>query len=75
MINLFSKWILLIYRKIWVFEVFLIKLYSKPTNSGSPVYEVIVTDGKVTAVSNTVGKGEIAENTYILVGRERDKEN
>ena len=31
LINLFSKWILLIYRKIWVFAVFLIKLYSKAT--------------------------------------------
>ena len=38
------------------------------------MYEVIVTDGKVTAVSNTVGKGEIAENTYILVGREKGAE-
>ena len=43
-------------------------------NSGSPVYEVTVTDGKVTAVSNTVGKGAIAENTYILVGREKGAE-
>ncbi|MDR4324523.1 glyoxalase [Bacillus pseudomycoides] len=31
MIKLFSKWILLIYRKIWVYEAFLIKLYFKAT--------------------------------------------
>ena len=28
----------------------------------------------MTAVSNTVGKGGIAENTYILVGREKGAE-
>ncbi|OOR49483.1 hypothetical protein BLX05_23770 [Bacillus pseudomycoides] len=31
MIKLFSKWILLIYRKIGVYEAFLIKLYFKAT--------------------------------------------
>ena len=40
-------------------------------NSGSPVYEVTIKDGKVTAVSDTIGKGAIAENTYVLVGREQ----
>ncbi|MES1045557.1 hypothetical protein FOA22_13900 [Heyndrickxia oleronia] len=31
---LFLKWILLIYRKIWVYKVFLLKLYFKATFNG-----------------------------------------
>jgi len=31
LINLFSKWILLIYHKIWVCDVFLLKLYFMAT--------------------------------------------
>lgn len=31
MINLFLKWLLFIYRKIWICKVFLIKLYFKAT--------------------------------------------
>jgi len=34
LINLFSKWILFIYRKIPVCEVLLIKLYFKATSEG-----------------------------------------
>ncbi|WP_233260536.1 hypothetical protein [Paenisporosarcina sp. OV554] len=36
LINLSSKWILLIYRKIWGFAVFLFKLYSKATADHLP---------------------------------------
>ncbi|KMN42101.1 hypothetical protein VK90_25870 [Bacillus sp. LK2] len=31
MIKLFSNWFLFLYRKLWVWEVFLIKLYFKAT--------------------------------------------
>ncbi|RLL43616.1 hypothetical protein D8M04_11860 [Oceanobacillus piezotolerans] len=39
-------------------------------NAGASVYEVTVHNGEVIAVSNEVGRGEIAEDSYILVGRE-----
>ncbi len=39
-------------------------------SSGSPVYEVILQDGKVVEVSDQAGKGPIEENTLVLVGRE-----
>ncbi|MFC4560011.1 phosphodiester glycosidase family protein [Virgibacillus kekensis] len=39
-------------------------------DGGSSVYEVTVSEGKVIEVSDQVGQGTIAENTYVLVGRE-----
>lgn len=42
--------------------------------SGSPVYEVIVQNGKVSAVSEQAGSGAISENAFVLVGREKGAE-
>lgn len=39
-------------------------------NSGSRVYEVLIRGGKVAEVSNQIGQGVIAEDTFVLVGRE-----
>ncbi|WP_249872321.1 phosphodiester glycosidase family protein [Oceanobacillus saliphilus] len=41
------------------------------STSGSSLYEVIVQDGEVVAVSDQAGKGPIAEDTFVLVGREQ----
>ncbi|WP_196493709.1 phosphodiester glycosidase family protein [Ornithinibacillus caprae] len=43
-------------------------------NSGESVYEVVVQDGVVVAVSNQVGDGVIEEDTFILVGRDAGAE-
>ncbi|GAA0330144.1 phosphodiester glycosidase family protein [Bacillus carboniphilus] len=39
------------------------------SSGGNNVYEVVVQEGKVTDVSNEIGQGHIAENSYVLVGR------
>ncbi|MEH7226084.1 phosphodiester glycosidase family protein [Bacillus sp. JJ1566] len=44
------------------------------SQAGSPVYEAMVVNGKVTAVSAGAGSGEIPENTFVLVGREKGAE-
>lgn len=43
---------------------------SRVVDGSSEVYEVTVTDGVVTAVSETPGKGTIDEGSFVLVGRE-----
>ncbi|MEK5442717.1 phosphodiester glycosidase family protein [Fredinandcohnia sp. FSL W7-1320] len=44
------------------------------SQDGSPVYEVIVVDGKVTTVEEGAGNGAIPENAFVLVGREKGAE-
>lgn len=44
------------------------------SQAGSPVYEVMVVDGKVTSVTEGAGSGEIPENAFVLVGREKGAE-
>ncbi|MDR4886054.1 phosphodiester glycosidase family protein [Fredinandcohnia sp. QZ13] len=44
------------------------------SQAGSPLYEVIVVDGKVASVSEGAGSGAISENAFVLVGREKGAE-
>lgn len=44
------------------------------SQDGSPVNEVMVVDGKVTAVTEGAGSGAIPEDAIILVGREKGAE-
>ncbi|WP_010281305.1 phosphodiester glycosidase family protein [Bacillus timonensis] len=44
------------------------------SQAGSPVYEVMIVDGKVASVTEGAGSGEIPENAYLLVGREKGAE-
>ncbi|MEH7380184.1 phosphodiester glycosidase family protein [Bacillus sp. JJ1533] len=44
------------------------------SQSGSPVYEVMVVDGKVTSVTEGAGSGVLAENAFVLIGREKGAE-
>lgn len=39
--------------------------------ASSATYEVIIRDGRVLSTSNQPGSGQIAENTFVLVGREK----
>ncbi|HZH61955.1 MAG TPA: phosphodiester glycosidase family protein [Metabacillus sp.] len=39
--------------------------------SSNATYEVIIQDGKVLSLSNQPGSGQISENTFVLVGREK----
>ncbi|WP_299093745.1 phosphodiester glycosidase family protein [uncultured Metabacillus sp.] len=42
--------------------------------SSNATYEVVVQDGKVLSVSNQPGSGQISENSFVLVGREKGAE-
>ena len=53
LINLFSIWILLFYRKIWVFAVFLIKLYSKATPISTQTTQLYPVQTKCTLISKS----------------------
>jgi len=74
LINLFSKWFLLVYGDIRVCEEFLIKLYFKATLDSVPA-EITLKSGKVKPTTLPLLRGDMHPNLKVIIPMRDDDES